>query len=82
MGEELQISDFDYHLPEELIAQEPCPQRDHARLLVVDRRTPSYTHRHAYDLPELLRTPSLWLLAAAACIASAVGVVTFKNPFL
>lgn len=31
------LSDFDYHLPEELIAQSPASPRDHARLLVYDR---------------------------------------------
>jgi S-adenosylmethionine:tRNA ribosyltransferase-isomerase len=59
VGEDLQISDFDYHLPEELIAQEPSPRRDQARLLVVDRRAKSFTHRHVYDLPELLRPGDL-----------------------
>jgi S-adenosylmethionine:tRNA ribosyltransferase-isomerase len=59
VAQELQISDFDYHLPEELIAQEPCPQRDQARLLVVDRRTGRLHHRHIYDLPQLLGTDDL-----------------------
>jgi S-adenosylmethionine:tRNA ribosyltransferase-isomerase len=33
------VSDFDYHLPPELIAQEPVPRRDESRMLVLDRRT-------------------------------------------
>src|SRR5262245_24348300 len=37
------ISDFDYHLPEELIAQAPLPQRDASRMLVIDRQTKSWT---------------------------------------
>ncbi|HSE33016.1 MAG TPA: tRNA preQ1(34) S-adenosylmethionine ribosyltransferase-isomerase QueA [Pyrinomonadaceae bacterium] len=37
------ISDFDYDLPEELIAQAPLPERDASRMLVLDRRTRSWT---------------------------------------
>ncbi|MBA3572198.1 MAG: S-adenosylmethionine:tRNA ribosyltransferase-isomerase, partial [Pyrinomonadaceae bacterium] len=33
----MHISEFDYELPEELIAQQPLPQRDASRMLVVDR---------------------------------------------
>ena len=35
----MNVSDFDYELPEELIAQRPCDKRDESRLLVVDRKT-------------------------------------------
>lgn len=38
----LQISDFDYHLPEELIAQEPLPERGASRMLVVSREKQSF----------------------------------------
>src|SRR5262245_32248554 len=37
------ISDFDYNLPEELIAQAPLPERDASRMLVINRRTQSWT---------------------------------------
>ena len=37
------ISEFDYHLPEELIAQSPLPKRDASRMLVLDRRTRTWT---------------------------------------
>lgn len=40
----MKLSDFDYDLPENLIAQYPCEQRDEARLLVVDRRTGGISH--------------------------------------
>jgi len=49
------LSDFDYFLPEELIAQHPCEPRDHSRLLVLDKNTGSTTHQHFYDLPDYLR---------------------------
>ncbi|MBE6470924.1 MAG: S-adenosylmethionine:tRNA ribosyltransferase-isomerase, partial [Coriobacteriaceae bacterium] len=35
----MKTSDFDYDLPEELIAQAPAPVRDECRMLVMDRRT-------------------------------------------
>lgn len=41
----LELSDFDYHLPKELIAQYPLRERDSARLLVLDRRTSKIEHR-------------------------------------
>ena len=47
-------TDFYFDLPEELIAQTPIPERDHSRLLVLDRDTGRIEHRHFYDLPEYL----------------------------
>ncbi len=51
----MDISLFDYELPESLIAQEPIEPRDHSRLLVVHRETGRLEHRHFYHLPEYLR---------------------------
>lgn len=51
----MKTSDFAYDLPQELIAQEPLKERDHSRLLVMDRRTGALDDRHFYDLPDLLR---------------------------
>ena len=48
-------SDFYFDLPEELIAQTPIQQRDHSRLLVMDKQTGALEHRHFFDLPEYLR---------------------------
>ena len=48
-------TDFYFDLPEELIAQTPIPERDHSRLLVLDRVTGEIEHRHFYDLPMYLR---------------------------
>ena len=44
------LSDFDYDLPNELIAQEPAHPRDHARLLVYDRETGQITDEVFYNL--------------------------------
>ncbi len=48
-------SDFYYDLPQELIAQTPIPERDHSRLLCLDRDTGAIEHRMFYDLPSKLR---------------------------
>ena len=52
----MKTSDFDYHLPSELIAQTPLEPRDSSRLLVLERTTGSVEHRSFRDLPEYLAT--------------------------
>ncbi len=47
-------SDFYYDLPEELIAQTPIKERDHSRLLVLDKDTGEITHKHFYEIVEYL----------------------------
>lgn len=47
-------SDFYYHLPEELIAQVPLKQRDASRLMCLGRDSGEVTHRHFYDIVDLL----------------------------
>ena len=56
------ISDFDYHLPSERIAQTPLEPRDHARMLVLHRDTGEIEHRHVYDIIEYLRPGDLLVL--------------------
>jgi S-adenosylmethionine:tRNA ribosyltransferase-isomerase len=51
----MRLSDFDYALPEELIAQEPPAERDAARMLVVHRDPGRWEDRRFRDLPEYLR---------------------------
>ena len=51
----MKTSDFDYYLPEELIAQTPVEPRDSSRLLVYDRKSGEVYHKHFYDLPQFLR---------------------------
>lgn len=50
----MQLSDFDFELPEDRIAQHPVEPRDASRLLVLRRSTPELAHQHVRDLPELL----------------------------
>lgn len=48
------LSEFDYDLPEELIAQTPCEPRNHSRLMVLDRQQQTVQHQHFYDLKNFL----------------------------
>ena len=61
----MQTADFDYSLPDELIAQTPAPQRDQSRLLVLDRAAGDsgmITHRRFSDLPGWLRAGDVLVL--------------------
>ena len=51
----MQISDFDYELPEELIAQHPLPERDASRLLVINREHGTHEDEQFVSLPKYLR---------------------------
>ena len=51
----MNLADFGYHLPEELIAQEPCRERSRSRMMVVERRTASVRHDRFDRLPALLK---------------------------
>ena len=46
----MEVSDFDYELPKELIAQEPSDVRDECRLLVIDRKTGKIEHKKFYEI--------------------------------
>lgn len=50
----MKISDFDFHVPEDLVAQHPLEQRDAARMLVFHRKTGLVEHRTFKDFPEYL----------------------------
>jgi S-adenosylmethionine:tRNA ribosyltransferase-isomerase len=50
------VSDFDYELPEQLIAQEPAARRDRSRLLVVDRAKSNFADSSFDRLPDYLRS--------------------------
>ena len=58
----MDVSEFDYDLPEERIAQQPLPQRDASKLLVLDRKTRSISHQTFRDLPDLLDPNDLLIL--------------------
>ena len=51
----MRTSDFDYDLPEELIAQTPLEPRDHSKLMLVDRDVGALSHDRFFNLPKYLR---------------------------
>ena len=55
----MDVREFDFDLPQELIAQEPPAERSAARLLVVDRASGTLTHTHVTALPDVLRAGDL-----------------------
>ena len=55
-------SDFNYELPEELIAQTPVEPRDSSRLMAIDRSTGEISHRHFYDIADYLNPGDLLVM--------------------
>lgn len=58
----MKTSDFNFDLPQELIAQTPIEKRDASRLLVLNKETGAREHRHFFDLPEYLRSGDCLIL--------------------
>jgi len=58
----MKTSDFNYDLPEELIAQTPLEQRDASRLLHLSPKTGEISHHRFFELPEVLRPGDLLVL--------------------
>lgn len=50
----MKTSLFDYVLPQNLIANSPISPRDHSKLMIIDRKNETITHKHFYDLVDLL----------------------------
>ncbi len=56
------LSEFDYELPEDLIAQLPADKRENSRMLVLNRGKHSISHKHFYDIVDLIEPNSLLVL--------------------
>src|SRR5690554_4783834 len=56
------VNDFDYNLPEELIAQTPLEKRSTSRLLVVNRKTDEFEDKHFYDIIDYLDSNDVLVL--------------------
>lgn len=64
------VSDFDYHLPVELIAQEPLNDRAASRMLVVDRDQRSFQDRHFRDLPTFIQPGDCLIVNSSKVLSS------------
>ena len=58
----MKTEDFDFELPEELIAQHPIDKRDHSRLLLVDRKNDKLEHKRFYDILDQLGNQDVLVL--------------------
>lgn len=58
----MNLSEFDYHLPEELIAQNPSQKRDHSRLLVYRERSDEINHCNFYQIVEFFKEGDLLVI--------------------
>ncbi len=58
----MRLSDYEYVLPPEFIAQEPLPERDQSKLLVLHRDSGRIEHRRFFDLPEYLEPSDLLVM--------------------
>jgi len=55
----MKTTDFNYHLPSDLIAQQPLPERSQSRMMVVHRSTGTTEHKHISDIVQYLRSGDL-----------------------
>lgn len=58
----MDIKDFDYYLPEQLIAQTPLEKRDFSRLLVMDKKSGEVEHKYFYDIVDYLNEGDVLVL--------------------
>ena len=58
----MNVSDFDYNLPENLIAQMPADKRENSRMLVLDRNTKTIEHKHFFDIVDYIDANSILVL--------------------
>lgn len=56
------ISEYDYNLPEELIAQMPADKRDNSRMMVLNRKDKTISHKHFYDIVDLIEPNTLLVM--------------------
>jgi len=62
MGRLTKLQEYDYHLPQELIAQIPAKPRDHCRVMVLSRRTGQIEHKRFIDIVELIEPGDLLVI--------------------
>ena len=74
----IKTSDFDYYLPEELIAQTPLKDRTASRLMVLDKNTGKIEHKHFSDIIDYL-TPNDVLVLNDTRVIPARIIGTKKN---
>ncbi len=79
MTDSLKLKDFDFQLPESLIAQKPLNIRDQSKLMVIDRKSGSIKHEIFSRIPHLLPTQSLMVFNNTKVIPSKLNGHQIKN---
>jgi len=79
MMDPLNLKNFDFQLPESLIAQKPIDVRDQSKLMVLDRKSGSIKHDMFYNLPNLIPTQSLMVFNNTKVIPSKLIGYQIKN---
>jgi S-adenosylmethionine:tRNA ribosyltransferase-isomerase len=75
----LKTSDYDYNLPQELIAQTPIEPRDHSRLLVLNRPDGTLTHRQFRDITDYLKSGDVLVFNNSRVIRARLFAVRKDN---
>ena len=76
----MKTEDFDFYLPEDLIAQTPLKQRDSSKLLVLDKKTGEIEHKHFTDIIDYLKKGDVLVLNDTKVIpARIIGVKEETN---
>lgn len=66
------ISEFDYDLPQELIAQSPLPKRDQSRMMICDRKTGNIRHARFFDFPKYGQKKAILVLNSSKVIPAKI----------
>ena len=79
MTDSLKLKDFDFQLPESLIAQKPLNIRDQSKLMIIDRKSGSIKHEMFSRIPHLIPTQSLMVFNNTKVIPSKLNGHQIKN---
>ncbi len=79
MTDSLKLKDFDFQLPESLIAQKPLNIRDQSKLMVIDRKSGSIKHEIFSRIPHLIPTQSLMVFNNTKVIPSKLNGHQIEN---
>ena len=77
----MKLSDFNYNLPEELIAQDPLEKRDNSRLMVLHRETGELEHKHFYDVIDYLNPGDCLVVNIRPSALYRNMAIRFRNRF-
>ncbi len=66
------VSEFDYTLPQELIAQIPVPERDRSRMMICNRQTGDIRHAHFFDIPKYYKKDDILVLNSSKVIPAKI----------